>query len=93
VAPNQGLDARTTSAAPDHEVDLRLRDAAFGELLRLALRRSEKGISTLANESDERRAAASLSELLRHASQNVRGQVLHLHPRQNQKARVVSQQI
>ena len=34
VAPDQSPYSRASGAAPDHEVDLRLRDAPFGELLR-----------------------------------------------------------
>src|ERR1039457_4518683 len=48
VAPDQGFYSRAAGAAPDHEVDLRLRDAPFGELLRLALRGTEQGSAFLA---------------------------------------------
>src|ERR1022692_117879 len=51
VAPDQGFYSRTTGAAPDHEVDLRLRDASFGEQLRLALRGTEQGSAFLAGDA------------------------------------------
>ena len=51
VAPDQGFYPRTTRAAPDHEVDLRLGDAPFRELLRLARRGKEQGSAFLAGDS------------------------------------------
>src|ERR1022692_147241 len=51
VAPDQGFYSRTTGAAPDHEVDLRLGDTAFRELLRLALGRAEQGSAFLAGDA------------------------------------------
>src|ERR1039457_2369726 len=51
VAPDQGFYSRTTGAAPDHEVDLRLGDTAFRELLRLALRGAEEGSAFLVGDA------------------------------------------
>ena len=47
VASDQGLDAGTRGASPDHEVHLRLGDLPFGELLRPAPGRPEEGSAFL----------------------------------------------